>query len=248
MIPMRLRLIWILSVGGKDVSEKFYFLGGGGFAIELYEYMSSENIEILGYYAQSDSPDLSVYIPWMGDMDEKEYADFDRDAKYILAVRLIKYRDKMIRFMDRMNLEAGSFVSSLAYRSRFAKLGKGAVVFPNAMITGNPVVGDFLFMDAFSIISHGDIMGNNIVIGPGVIVTGDSEIGNGVTFGVNSAILPGTKIGNNVEIAINTYPRRRVPDGSSIIAPPGKSFGKNLNKNFDNKGTVNTVGEETGHD
>ena len=214
------------------MEEKYYFLGGGGFAIELYEYMSSEGKTILGYYAQSESPELSEFIPWMGDMDKKSYEEFDREAKYILAVRLIKYRDKMIRFMEKMNLEAGSFISSKAYRSRFAKLGKGIIAFPNAMITGNPVVGDFLFMDAFSIISHGDLMGNNIVIGPGVIVTGDSEIGNGVTFGVNSAILPGTKIGNNVEIAINTYPRRRVPDGSSIISPPGKNFGKGINKNF----------------
>lgn len=214
------------------MKEKFYFLGGGGFAIELYEYMVSEGKTVLGYYAQEDSVELSHYIPWMGDMDKMPYEKFDRTAQYILAVRLIKYREKIIRFMEQMDLTSGTFISSQAYYSKFAKIGKGAVVFPNAMITGNPVVGDFIFMDAFSIISHGDIIGNNIVIGPGVIVTGDSEIGNGVTFGVNSAILPGTKIGNNVEIAINTYPRRRVPDGSSILTPPGKNFGKGLNKNF----------------
>lgn len=225
------------------MAEKYYFLGGGGFAIELYEYMSAEGKNVLGYYAQEDSPELSEYIPWMGDMDQKSYDDFDRDAKYILAVRLIKYRDKMIKFMKDMDLIPGSFISSQAYYSKFAKIGKGAVAFPNAMITGNPVVGDFLFMDAFSIISHGDLMGNNIVIGPGVIVTGDSEIGDGVTFGVNSAILPGTRIGNNVEIAINTYPRRRVPDGSSILTPPGKNFGKGLNKNF--KKDENVTGDIT---
>ena len=214
------------------MEEKYYFLGGGGFAIELYEYMSSEGKTVLGYYAQEESSELSKYIPWMGDMDKTPYEKFDRTAQYILAVRLIKYRAKMIQFMEQMDLMPGSFISSMAYYSKFARIGKGAIAFPNAMITGNPVVGDFLFMDAFSIISHGDIIGNNIVIGPGVIVTGDSEIGNGVTFGVNSAILPGTKIGNNVEIAINTYPRRRVPDGSSILTSPGKNFGRGLNKNF----------------
>lgn len=45
------------------MNEKFIFLGGGGFAIELYEYMSSENKNIIGYYAQEDSPELSKYIP-----------------------------------------------------------------------------------------------------------------------------------------------------------------------------------------
>lgn len=217
---------------GCNMETKFYFLGGGGFAIELYEYMSAEGKNVKGYYAQSESPELSKFIPWMGDMDKTPYESFDRSAQYLLAVRLIKYREKMIQFMEHMNLLPGSFISSKAYCSRFAKLGKGAIVFPNAMITGNPVVGDFLFMDAFSIISHGDIIGNDIVIGPGVIVTGDSEIGDRVTFGVNSAILPGTRIGNNVEIAINTYPRRRVADDNSILSPPGKAFGKGLNKNF----------------
>lgn len=226
------------------MEEKYYFLGGGGFAIELYEYMSSEGKNVLGYYAQADSPELSRYIPWMGDMDKTPFAEFDRTAQYILAVRLLKYREKMIRFMEQMELPAGSFISSKAYYSKFATIGKGAVAFPNAMITGNPVVGDFLFMDAFSIISHGDLIGKNIVIGPGVIVTGDSTIGDGVTFGVNSAILPGTKIGNNVEIAINTYPRRRVPDGSSILTPPGKNFGKGINKNFDKKEATSKIQED----
>ena len=214
------------------MGETYILLGGGGFAIELYDYMSEEGLNLAGYYAQEDNPELSVFIPWLGDMDTTADEDFDRSAKYVLAVRLIKYRDKIIRFMEEKGLSAGSFISSRAYYSKLAKVGKGAVVFPNAMITGNPKVGDFLFMDAFSIISHGDIMGDNIVIGPGVIITGDSEIGTGVTFGVNSAILPGTKIGNNVEIAINTYPRRHVPDNSSILTPPGKNFGKGLNKNF----------------
>lgn len=214
------------------MDERYYLLGGGGFAIELYEYMSAEGKNVIGYYSKEENLELSEFIPWIGDMDKTPYDKFDRKGKFILAIRLIKFRDKVIKFMEEMDLEAGSFISKQAYYSKFAKIGKGAVAFPNAMITGNPVVGDFLFMDAFSIISHGDVMGNNIVIGPGVIVTGDSEIGDGVTFGVNSAILPGTKIGNNVEIAINTYPNRRVPDGSSILTPPGKKFGRGLNKNF----------------
>lgn len=214
------------------MNHKYILLGGGGFAIELYEYMQADKLNVIGYYAQEDNKELSKFITWLGDMDTTPSEKFDREAKYILAVRLIKYRDKIIKFMGEMQLEAGTFISSKAYFSKFATLGKGAVIFPNAMVTGNPSAGDFIFMDAFSIISHGDIMGNNIVIGPGVIITGDSEIGNGVTFGVNSAILPGTKIGDNVEIAINTYPRRHVPDHSSIITPPGKNFGKGLNKNF----------------
>lgn len=214
------------------MEEKYIFLGGGGFAFELYEFMQADNLNVVGYYAQENNKDLSKLIPWLGDMDTTPYEDFDREAKYILAVRLIKYRDKFIKFMEEKDLTPGTFISSKAYYSKLAKIGKGAVAYPNAMITGNPVVGDFLFMDVFSIISHDNVIGNNVVIGPGVIVTGECEVGDGVTFGANSATIPGTKIGNNVEIAINTYPKRRVPDGSSILTPPGRNMGIEFNKNF----------------
>lgn len=214
------------------MENKYILLGGGGFAIELYEFMQADNQNVVGYYAQEDNKELSTFIPWLGDMDNTPYDAFDREAQYILAVRLLKYRDKFIQFMEKMDLTPGTFISSKAYFSKLAKIGKGAVAYPSAMITGNPVVGDYLFMDVFSIISHGNVMGDNIVIGPGVIVTGDTKIGDNVTFGANSAVLPGTKIGNNVEIAINSYPKRRVPDGSSILTPPGQNFGIDFNQNF----------------
>lgn len=53
-------------------------------------------------------------------MDRTPYDKFNREAKYILAVRLIKYRNKIITFMEKMDLEAGSFISSKAYFSKFA--------------------------------------------------------------------------------------------------------------------------------
>ena len=100
------------------------------------------------------------------------------------------------------------------------------------MVTGNPKVGDYLFMDVFSIISHGDVMGNNIVIGPAAVITGDCIIGDNVTFGVNSALVPGTRIGSNTEIAVKTFPGGNIPQNSRILSKPGKNFGKGLNKNF----------------
>lgn len=212
--------------------EKYILLGGGGFAIELYEYMKADGIEIAGYYAQDNNLELSEWIPWLGDIDTVAVEKMDKTAQYIVAVRLLRYREKMISFIEEAKLKAGSFISSRAYYSTFAQIGKGAVIFPNAMVTGNPRVGDYLFMDAQSIISHGDVMGNNIVIGPAVIITGDCMIGDNVTFGVNSAILPGTKIGSNTEIAINTYPQRNVAANSCILSKPGKNFGKGINKNF----------------
>lgn len=210
----------------------FIFLGGGGFALELYGYMQDDGCEVKGYYAIEESPELKGILPWLGDVDKTADEELDKDAEYIVAVRLIKYRLKMIKFIEDHGLKAGSFIHSEVYKSKAAQLGKGVIAFPRAMITGNVKTGDYLFIDALSIISHDDVFGNNIVIGPAVTICGDVHVGDNCTFGVNSAVLPGTRIGENSEIAIGTYPRRRVAEGSTIMTQPGKSFGKGINKNF----------------
>lgn len=210
--------------------ESYIFLGGGGFAIELFQYMKSDGKNILGYYSMEENSELSEYIPWLGFEKEVKTEDLRKDVQYILAVRELNLRQKLISFIEKNELTAGSFIHSSVYLSEYAKIGKGIVAFPRAMITGNPLIGEYLFIDALAIISHGDVIGKNVVVGPAAIITGDCTIGDNVTFGVNSAILPGTKIGNNVEIAINTYPNRRVAENSTIITPPGKKFGNNLKR------------------
>ncbi len=211
---------------------KYILLGGGGFSLELQSFMKEDGHEVIGYYAIEESPDLKGILPWLGDIDKVDPDSLDREADYIVAVRLLKYRRKMIDFIRKNKLKAGSFIHSEAYRSPAVSLGEGAVIFPRAMMSGNAKVGDFLFIDSLSIISHGDVIGENVVLGPAVTICGDCTVGDNVTFGVNSAVLPGTVIGSNTEIAINTYPPRVVKENSTILTEPGKNIGTIFNKNF----------------
>lgn len=210
----------------------YIFLGGGGFALELYSYMEEENMNVLGYYALEESDDLKGVLPWLGDETKIEEKDLIRDAEYIIAARLTKVRKKMIEFIEKNNLTAGTYISREAYISKTVKLGEGAVIYPRAMLTGNADIGNYIFMDALSIVSHGDVIGKNVVLGPAVTICGDCYIGDNCTFGVNSAVLPGSKIGANTEVAIGTFPGRKVSENSVIISQPGKNFGKGINKNF----------------
>ena len=211
--------------------SKIFFLGGGGFAIELLEYMTTDGITVSGYYSLDEDKELSKYIPWMG-FERDKIGELDREAEYIIAIRQLKLRRKLIDFIKSNNLKIGSYVSKSVYFSQFANIGKGLVAFPRAMITGNPVVGDFFFIDANSIISHGDVIGENVVVGPAVTICGDCTIGNNVTFGVNSAVLPGTKIGDNCEISIQSYPNRVIPSDSVVVVKPGKRITNRFNSNF----------------
>lgn len=202
--------------------KKIALLGGGGFAIELLDYMLQENIKPVGYYSPIEDKYLSKYLKWLGDENLK----YNKEYKYILASGRIEIRKKMIDFLEYHNLEVGSFISKYAYISQFATIGKGVVAVPMIMITGNPIIGDYLFINGDSSIGHHAKIGKNVVVGPGVRITGHCQIGNNVSFGANSCLIPGTKIEDNSEIAIGTFPRKRVKYNKIVISKPGDVFDK----------------------
>ena len=194
-------------------------LGGGGLAIELLDYMIAEKKKPVGYYAPMEDDFFKGVLPWLG--DEKDA--YNKNFEYIVASGVINIRLKMINFIEHFGLVAGTFTSNKSYISSFSKIGKGAVILPNSMLTGNPIIGNWFFMNAQSVVGHHAILGNNIVIGPGVRVTGHCEVGDNVSFGANSALIPGTKIGSNSEIAICTFPKKKVKENKIVIGISGSA-------------------------
>ena len=197
-------------------------LGGGGLAIELLDYMIAEKKKPVGYYAPMEEDFFKGVLPWLG--DEKDA--YNKNFEYIVASGVINIRLKMINFIEHFGLVAGTFTSNKSYISSFSKIGKGAVILPNAMVTGNPIIGEYLFLNMQSAVTHDSIVGNNVVVNPGVHITGHCQIGDNVSFGANSSLLPGTKIGNNSEIAICTFSKKKVGENKIVVSVPGRIISK----------------------
>ena len=105
--------------------EKIAFLGGNGLAIQLYESMKRDGIEIVGYYApQPDA--LSEWVDYLGDENEI----FNADYSYVVACGLISLRKKLIQFIEKNHLKTYTYISPEAYVSSIAQIGEGAQIVP----------------------------------------------------------------------------------------------------------------------
>lgn len=197
--------------------KEFVLLGGGGLAIELLDYMIAEGKKPTGYYAPMEDSFLHGILPWLGSETEAS----ERRFEYIIASGMVNIRVKIIEFLIMNGLEIGSFISNKSYISSFAEIGKGAVIAPSTLISGNPKIGGFFFLNAQSSVGHHAIVGDNVVVGPGVHITGHCKVGNNVSFGSNSSLIPHTRIGNNSEIAIGTFPKKKVADNRIVISASG---------------------------
>ncbi len=198
-------------IGSEKTMDKIVFLGGNGLAIELYDYMRHDGIEIYGYYSPEEDS-LSEWTRYLG--DEKD--GYDNDYKYVVASGLISIRDKMIRFIDRNHLKTFSYFSRDAYISSLAVFGNGIQIVPGAIISGNAVIGNHVFVNAHGLIGHQAVVGNNVVVGPGAKITGNCHLGNNISLGSNSALIPGTQLEDNVEIGIGAIPSRYVRSGKYV--------------------------------
>ena len=200
--------------------EEFAILGGGGMAVELAELMLSEGKKLCGYYSPTEDVNLNSIIPYLGD----EKINFNPNFHYVVASGLINIRKKMIDFIESNNLTAGNFISSKAYVSPSAKLGKGAVIYPFAVVDSFVNFGNYVFVNFSASVGHNSAVKNNVVISPGVRVNGNCKIGNNVSIGSNAALVPGTVIEDDAEIGILTYPTRKVKGGRLILSEPGRAI------------------------
>ncbi len=199
----------------------YVLLGGGGLALEIYEFMIHDKVRPRGYYSKTESPQLKGVLTYLGDEADPDN-HIDSKSCCLLAVGDLELRRELITRMESLKLNAGCFISSQAYVSSLATLGKGAIVAPLSSITGNPNIGAFLLLHYGASISHDSCLGTNVVLSPGARITGGCHLGNDVTLGTNAALIPGTRIGDHCKIGIETFPPRKVESYSNIVYAPGQ--------------------------
>jgi sugar O-acyltransferase (sialic acid O-acetyltransferase NeuD family) len=106
--------------------------------------------------------------------------------------------------------------------SRFARIGKGTVIFQNVTITTNAVVGRHVYILPNSIVSHDDVIGDFSCIAGGVCVSGNVRVGDGCYLGTNSAIRDGVQIGKSCLIGMGSVVLQDVQDNSVMVGNPAR--------------------------
>lgn len=182
------------------MNDKIVFLGGGGFAMELVDYMFQDGLRPYGYCDTKENEALSgKQLVWLGDENQAHQDDYF----YIMATGIIDVRLKLIRFLKNRNAKIFNYRSPKSHVSSYVKLGMGEVLCPGAVIAGDADVGPFYLGNVNSFIGHGAILGQNVVLSPGACALGLSMLGDSVFIGANGTALPHAKIYDGAIIGAN---------------------------------------------
>ena len=150
------------------------------------------------------------------DIKKKGFTDF------VVAVGNNKTRLQIQREGLHSTLTPVSIVHPSATISSTVKLGLGTVIFANAVVNADAVVGEACIINTAASVDHDCVLGDGVHISPGALLAGDVVVGNFSWLGIGSSVIQCTNIGKNVVVGAGAAVVSDIPDEVTAKGVPAR--------------------------
>jgi sugar O-acyltransferase (sialic acid O-acetyltransferase NeuD family) len=207
-------------------------IGAKGYAIELADILlHNEYKDSIYFYDDINNFDnLLIEEKYKIITSEKDLLAYTNQQKFDLTLGLGNplLRKKM---HDKFIALGGVLQSTISKNANISKLSvnisNGANIFTGAHIANNVKIGKASIVYYNAIITQDCILGDFIEISPGAILLGKCQIGDFTHIGAGTTILPNIKIGKNAIIGAGAVVTKDVPDNQTMVGVPAKSIKNN---------------------
>ncbi|WP_354686944.1 acetyltransferase [Cupriavidus necator] len=192
--------------------------GAGGFALEIFDYLYEESLAgapaVSGFI--DDAPDRvpdGVPLPYLSTV-----ADF-RPALgqvVVVAIGMVRGRRAVVTRLAAAGVALPAYVHGTAIVSRQARLGRGVLVCPFAIVNRNAVMEDGALAGVHCSVAHGAHVGAYSILSPFAAVNGDASVGEGCFLGTRATIYPRIHIGRDCVVDSHCGVRANAPDRQMI--------------------------------
>ena len=202
-------------------------VGAGGFGRELAQIIEDINQaektwNVLGYI--DDNPDALEGYPTdyriIGTITEWEPSPAE---SFVCAIADPDTKEKVTNLLKSKGAVFASIVHPKATIGKFNRIGEGFIAYPNAVVTSNVTIGDFVVLLS-SGIGHDSIIGDYTTICAFSDITGGCHIGSHVWMGTHSTVIPGRTIGNHVYVGAGSVVMTDFPDHVKVLGNPARKI------------------------
>jgi UDP-3-O-[3-hydroxymyristoyl] glucosamine N-acyltransferase len=198
---------------------RLIIIGGGGFGLELYTYISADvesgrlpsntSIGVIDDNAQCEVMRRVPNARYLGRLADFKASENDRG---LIVVGSIGHRKRIAATARSVGLTLGRYVHPTAWVAPNAVLGEGAVVCPHVVISAFANVADNVAINVFGGVGHGASVGEHSVLGPYSVINGDCALGEGCMLGSRATLFPGVKLGRGCTVDAHTAVRMSAGD------------------------------------
>ncbi len=185
-----------------------------GADLDLLDDLTRGDFEIVGYFSKQDKKIGHEYLG-----NHLSVGNLNPQVKIIVAVDDTSLREYI---WDNHASNVTQYVSDRSSVSKYAKLGRGVVIYPHVFISAGVKIAELTKISVGSQIHHESQIGEFSVLAPKTLVLGRVHIGNHVFLGSNSSIAPNIQIGNRAFVGMCSNVVRNVEEGSKVWGNPAK--------------------------
>lgn len=196
----------------------YLLIGAGGLAAELCQHISRDDLHVAG--ALDDTKPVGIAsngVRVLGPI-----SDIGKYPDYLVLLAIGNpYARRKVRRAIRKRYISG-YLSKFALVGHDVSVGLGAIIAPFNMVAANAEVGDFLFMNFRSSISHDCVLGDYVTVGPHTMICGKVRVGDCTELGAGVTVIPGVSIGSNCIIGAGATVVDDIPDNSLAVGVPAR--------------------------
>ena len=115
-----------------------------------------------------------------------------------------------------------TFVHPSAVLGGNIRMGEGCVLCPNAVISADVALGDFVMLNFAATAGHDSRLGDFCTLGPHSDVTGGAVLEEGAFLGSGARVIPGCRVGAWSTIGAGSVATIDVPAGQTAFGVPGR--------------------------
>lgn len=199
-------------------------IGAGGFAKELIEAISPNDIEQGLYFFDNTSKNNSTYFldqfPIITNWDHFT-AELKTDPRFAIGVGGPENRRSLTKQSEALGGVLTSVISDQAYIGSYdVSICEGATILHNATIANGVKIGRGALIYHNVQITHDCILGDFCELSPGATLLGKVKLGDRVHVGANATVLPGIEVGDDVIIGAGAVVTKNIPSSTVIKGIP----------------------------
>jgi len=204
------------------MSNRLILVGSGSFGRELINWAYDTCMPFSSYIGSPGTLEGYSYdLQHLGEIDD--YCPSDGDS-LVIAIGDPLIKKSIATKLKSKGAKFKSLIHPSAVIAKSAVLGEGCVICPQAVISADSKISDFVAVNALSSVGHDAVVGCYSTLSAHVDLTGFVAVGECVFFGTGAKVLPKVEIGSNAKIGAGSLVMRNVSEGSVMYALPAKKL------------------------
>lgn len=205
-----------------------YILGAGGFAREIYSYLSESDFSYNGLslagFLDDDKNALEGFSckhKIIGGIKSLSLSDND---SLILGVANPSVKELVFNFYNEYPGSIITYIHPSAIVGNNVTVGVGSVFAPYSVATTDVRIGRGCTINVFSTLGHDAELGDFCTLSGHCDVTGNAKLGSKVFMGSHSSVIPSTVVENNAVIGAGSLVLRKVKENTTVFGNPAKKI------------------------